>query len=236
MKKIHNKIQDIFKLSGTLKTHKQNGQKTVLCHGVFDLLHIGHIKYFEEASKVKVGVEKSDDRALINLANAYRRKGDDEKAIQIYGKILSNNFYPGIFLKQATTLPIVYRDRSHIIKSRQLMINQISSISKESLSLSDPALEISSTSFFLAYQAMPNRDLQEKISQINTVTIQRLFTQYVFTRSYISISSEAALNRCEIARPTITENKTATNSNADIIKAKIFFYRIYVSYTYQSRF
>ena len=34
-----------------VKKHKLNGQKTVLCHGVFDLLHLGHIKHFEEAKK-----------------------------------------------------------------------------------------------------------------------------------------------------------------------------------------
>ena len=28
---------------------KKRGKKVVLCDGVFDLLHIGHIKHFEEA-------------------------------------------------------------------------------------------------------------------------------------------------------------------------------------------
>ena len=28
---------------------KNKGKRIVLCHGVFDLLHIGHIKHFEEA-------------------------------------------------------------------------------------------------------------------------------------------------------------------------------------------
>ncbi len=32
-------------------TYKLKGKKIVLCHGVFDLLHIGHIKHFEEAKK-----------------------------------------------------------------------------------------------------------------------------------------------------------------------------------------
>jgi len=49
LKKINNKIQDFFRLSDILKKHKSNGKKIVLCHGVFDLLHIGHIRYFEEA-------------------------------------------------------------------------------------------------------------------------------------------------------------------------------------------
>ena len=31
---------------------KSQGKKIILCHGVFDLLHIGHIKHFEEAKKM----------------------------------------------------------------------------------------------------------------------------------------------------------------------------------------
>ena len=30
---------------------KKNGKKIVLCHGVFDLIHIGHIKHFTSAKK-----------------------------------------------------------------------------------------------------------------------------------------------------------------------------------------
>ena len=46
---MNNKIvsfQDLIKISSLKR--KQN-KKIVLCHGVFDLLHIGHIKHFEEA-------------------------------------------------------------------------------------------------------------------------------------------------------------------------------------------
>ena len=45
MKKIF-KLEDLKKKIRNLKLLKK---KIVLCHGVFDLLHIGHIKYFEEA-------------------------------------------------------------------------------------------------------------------------------------------------------------------------------------------
>ena len=46
---MNNKIvsfRDLIKISSLKR--KQN-KKIVLCHGVFDLLHIGHIKHFEEA-------------------------------------------------------------------------------------------------------------------------------------------------------------------------------------------
>ena len=59
-------------------TYKLKGKKIVLCHGVFDLLHIGHIKHFEEAKKfgdvliVSVTsdefVNKGPNRPVFNLA------------------------------------------------------------------------------------------------------------------------------------------------------------------------
>ena len=43
------KILEIGNLLKKISTHKFYNKKIILCHGVFDLLHIGHIKYFEEA-------------------------------------------------------------------------------------------------------------------------------------------------------------------------------------------
>jgi len=47
------KIQQIEELASSLSAlrAKNNGQKIVHCHGVFDLLHIGHIRHFEQAKK-----------------------------------------------------------------------------------------------------------------------------------------------------------------------------------------
>jgi rfaE bifunctional protein kinase chain/domain/rfaE bifunctional protein nucleotidyltransferase chain/domain len=43
------KIVEIETLATLVGTHRESGKKVVLCHGVFDLLHIGHIKHFEQA-------------------------------------------------------------------------------------------------------------------------------------------------------------------------------------------
>ena len=43
------KIYSIEKLKKILNKKKIKGKKIVLCHGVFDLLHIGHINHFKEA-------------------------------------------------------------------------------------------------------------------------------------------------------------------------------------------
>src|SRR4030042_5866391 len=43
------KIQTIKTLSQTLSILKSGNKTVVHCHGVFDLLHIGHIRYLEQA-------------------------------------------------------------------------------------------------------------------------------------------------------------------------------------------
>ena len=45
------KIVEVDILAKLLKKQKDKGKKIVLCHGVFDLLHIGHIKHFKEAKE-----------------------------------------------------------------------------------------------------------------------------------------------------------------------------------------
>jgi len=46
---MNNKIKTLQELEKISVQYKSNGKKIVHCHGVFDLLHIGHIKHFEEA-------------------------------------------------------------------------------------------------------------------------------------------------------------------------------------------
>ena len=46
------KIIDLERLISLVGQHKRRGKKIVLCHGVFDLLHIGHIKHFNEAKNL----------------------------------------------------------------------------------------------------------------------------------------------------------------------------------------
>ena len=43
------KIKNLEELTPIIANLKSTGKKIVHCHGVFDLLHIGHIKHFEEA-------------------------------------------------------------------------------------------------------------------------------------------------------------------------------------------
>jgi rfaE bifunctional protein kinase chain/domain/rfaE bifunctional protein nucleotidyltransferase chain/domain len=45
------KIKNLEELAKLLSSVRAKGKKVVLCHGVFDLLHIGHIRHFEQAKQ-----------------------------------------------------------------------------------------------------------------------------------------------------------------------------------------
>lgn len=48
---MHKKIKDLDELEKIVASLKSKGKTVVLCHGVFDLMHPGHIKHFEAAKK-----------------------------------------------------------------------------------------------------------------------------------------------------------------------------------------
>ena len=47
---VHRKVQEIYSLAAQL-AHR-DGRRVVHCHGVFDLLHIGHIRHLEQAKRL----------------------------------------------------------------------------------------------------------------------------------------------------------------------------------------
>ncbi len=49
--KVLNKIKPVNGLARILENHKKKGKKIVQCHGVFDLVHLGHIRHFNLAKK-----------------------------------------------------------------------------------------------------------------------------------------------------------------------------------------
>lgn len=46
------KILELDELAGKIRYLKSRGKKIVHCHGCFDLMHIGHIKYFQASKKM----------------------------------------------------------------------------------------------------------------------------------------------------------------------------------------
>lgn len=68
------KIQSLDELAAHLTREKRRGRKVVLCHGVFDLLHPGHIQHFQEARQL------GDILVVTVTADAHVNKGPGRPA------------------------------------------------------------------------------------------------------------------------------------------------------------
>lgn len=68
------KIHDVEALADICSHLRAQGKKVVQCHGVFDLLHIGHIKYFEAAKRY------GDVLVVTVTADEHVNKGPDRPA------------------------------------------------------------------------------------------------------------------------------------------------------------
>ncbi|MBI5206739.1 MAG: adenylyltransferase/cytidyltransferase family protein [Candidatus Firestonebacteria bacterium] len=69
-----NKLVERNKLSGILDEFKKHGKKIVLAAGCFDCLHVGHVRYLEEAKKfgdvLVVGI--NGDKAVRSMKGSGR--------------------------------------------------------------------------------------------------------------------------------------------------------------------
>ena len=72
--KQRNKIQELEQLADLLVSKRAQGKQVVQCHGVFDLLHIGHIRHLQQAKQM-------GDLLVVTITpDQYVNKGPDRPA------------------------------------------------------------------------------------------------------------------------------------------------------------
>jgi len=71
---VMDKIKEIEELAGILKRLRNQGKKIVHCHGVFDLLHIGHIRYMS-LPKIEQAKRMGDVLVVTITEDGYMDKG-----------------------------------------------------------------------------------------------------------------------------------------------------------------
>ncbi len=74
---------------------KKQGKSLVLCHGVFDLVHVGHLKYFDQARKL------ADVLIVSVTADKYVKKGPNRPMFSLSKRIF--------FLKKIKNIDFVIK-------------------------------------------------------------------------------------------------------------------------------
>lgn len=72
--KYREKFKPLHELSELLESLRNDGKKIVHCHGIFDLLHVGHIRYLEHAKKM------GDTLVVTITQDQYVNKGPNRPA------------------------------------------------------------------------------------------------------------------------------------------------------------
>jgi len=105
-------------------------------------------------------------KAYNNMGAIFKETGRPDKAIDCYEKSLQINPNAGIEIQMALLFPLIYESRKLILSERDRLSKQIEALTKANLTLQDPVKEVGTTSFYLAYQGLNNRDLQEKLANL----------------------------------------------------------------------
>jgi len=141
------------------------------------MLNLGNIladtgRHDEAVETFKRAAETSRDdlgaaRAYVHLGNTYRRMGEVEEALAAYGAALARDPHDGLAIKRALSLPVVTRSWDDICQTRADFEARIDELMDRPLKVEDPALETSTTTFFLAYHALNDKTLQEKVAALH---------------------------------------------------------------------
>ena len=147
----------IFKTEDLIKKISGTKKKIGLCHGVFDLLHLGHINHFNEAKKncdiliVSVTEDKYVSKgpgrpafnqkqrveALSNLLSVdFVVLSGHESAIQIINKVKPNFYFKGPdykYSKDDVTQKIIYEKKAVIKNKGKFFVTKSKKFSSSSL-------------------------------------------------------------------------------------------------------
>lgn len=134
---------------------------------MFDALRLDEAVDLYGRAAEQGGRDEDRARAWINQGNAYRRMGGDGAATAAYDKALAVAPHDGLAIKRALTLPVIPRSDGHIAEIRARFAERIAALSQSELHVDDPALETSTTTFFLAYHARSDRELQERVAELH---------------------------------------------------------------------
>lgn len=139
MKKNSKKIFNLEELNKKIIFEKSKGKKIVHCHGVFDLLHVGHIKHFKSARKngdfllVSITSDEFVKKGLGRPVFNHNLRSEVISSLECVDAVFINNFQTPINLINLIKPHIYFKgpDYKNIYKDKtKNIIKEIKSIKK----------------------------------------------------------------------------------------------------------
>ena len=133
-----NKIYSISNLEIILKKIKKENKKIVLAHGVFDLLHIGHVKYLKKAKSfgdiliVSITSDKFVNKGPGRPCFEQRLRAEFLESIEVVDYVVVNNFETSEKII-STIKPNYYikgQDYKNLQKKDKNLINEIKAVKR----------------------------------------------------------------------------------------------------------
>jgi protein O-GlcNAc transferase len=102
--------------------------------------------------------------ALSNMGDALQEQGRCGEAIACYEQALALKPNSGIEVKRFFALPVICESRESIRRYRKGILDNIVSSRGKSISLENPSKQVGSTSFYLPYHGLNDKEMQEQIA------------------------------------------------------------------------
>ena len=104
--------------------------------------------------------------AYTNLGMALGDQSDLEEALSYYQRALTLKPNDGLRILMALMLPPFFKSLDHLRAVRAGFQERVSELLGQDLSLTDPVREVRHTNFWLAYQGLNDRDIQQMVSRM----------------------------------------------------------------------
>jgi predicted O-linked N-acetylglucosamine transferase (SPINDLY family) len=101
-----------------------------------------------------------------NLGNALQKQGLIDEARACYGRALARRPSPGLRLRAALTLPVIYRAVEEMAAARRGLETALDQLLEAPIAIEGPFREVGVTGFYLAYQGLDDRSVQEKLARV----------------------------------------------------------------------
>ena len=109
-------------------------------------------------------LDANTEKAFVGLGNLYKEQGKFEEATNCYSKLLALKPNPGLEIKNALLLPVICDSKTSIQVIRDRLEKEIGQLKHANIRLTDPYVQVGTTSFHLAYHGLNNKAIQESIA------------------------------------------------------------------------